>query len=265
MNAVQANSLSFAHDATPILRGINLAARPGSIHMIIGPNGSGKTTLLRLLASILRPSAGEIQILGKSAQSYSPRLLAQAVAHLPQVLPKALPLTVRELVLLGRTPHQGLLGRASRADLAAAETAMRQADVPHLADILLGNLSGGEYQRAHIAKALCQQPSVLLLDEPTASLDPGHGLKVMELVCTLRDATGLCAVISSHDLNLTVRYADQVTLLHAGRAVCQGPPDRVLVPEQLEPVYNCGFIRLGTEKGLSALVPTLNVATTEQA
>lgn len=265
MNAVQASGLSFAHDGMPILRGIDLTARPGSIHMVIGPNGSGKTTLLRLLASILRPSAGEIHILGKSAQNYSPRLLAQAVAYLPQALPRPLPLTVRELVLLGRTPHQGLLGLENRADLAAAETAMRLADVSHLADTQLCRLSGGEYQRAFIAKALCQEPSILLLDEPTASLDPAHGLHVLELVRSLRGATGLCAVIASHDLNLTARYADQVTLLHAGRMACQGPPDKVLVPEQLEPVYQCGFFRLGTEKGLSALVPVLNATTTEQA
>jgi iron complex transport system ATP-binding protein len=253
--AVEARGLDFARGSTAVLTCVDLAARPGVIHAIVGPNGSGKTTLLRLLAGILRPHAGTLEILGRPLAAYSSRQRARTMAYLPQSLPGPLPLTVRELVLLGRTAHQGLLGLEGRADREAVDRALELARVEHLAGARLERLSGGELQRAFIAKALCQEPAILLLDEPTASLDPAHGLQVMELLAGLRRAREVCTVLASHDLNLASRYADEATLLHGGRVACQGEPAMVLAPERLEPVYGCGFERCVSGAGTGALLP----------
>ncbi|MBU1041715.1 MAG: ABC transporter ATP-binding protein [Proteobacteria bacterium] len=253
--AVEARGLDFTRGSTAVLKGVGLTARQGVIHAIVGPNGSGKTTLLRLLAGILRPSAGTVKILGRPLFAYSHLQRARTMAYLPQSLPGPLPLTVRELVLLGRTAHQGLLGLETRADREAVDRALDLARVAHLGDARLEHLSGGEMQRAFIAKALCQEPTILLLDEPTASLDPAHGLQVMELLAGLRSAQAVCTVMVSHDLNLAARYADEATLLHGGRVACQGKPSMVFAPERLEPVYGCGFERCPSSAGPGALLP----------
>jgi len=248
--AVEARGLTFARGRAAVLDGVDLVARPGVIHAIVGPNGSGKTTLLRLLAGVLRPQAGTIALLGRPLSAYSPRQRARAMAYLPQSLPGPLPLTVRELVLLGRTAHQGLLGLEGGADREAVARAMDLARVDRLADVRLERLSGGELQRVFIAKALCQEPAILLLDEPTASLDPAHALQVMELLAGLRATRKVCAILASHDLNLAARYADEATLLHGGRVALRGEPSAVFAPERLEPVYGCGFERCVSPAGL---------------
>ncbi len=253
--AVKVCGLDFTRGSTAVLRDVGLTARQGVIHSIVGPNGSGKTTLLRLLAGILRPSAGTVEILGRPLTAYSHRQRARTMAYLPQNLPGPLPLTVRELVLLGRTAHQGLLGLETRADQEAVECALDLARVAHLAGARLEHLSGGEMQRAFIAKALCQEPAILLLDEPTASLDPSHGLQVMELLAGLRSTQAVCTVMASHDLNLAARYADEATLLQGGRVACQGKPSMVFAPERLEPVYGCVFERCPSSAGPGALLP----------
>jgi iron complex transport system ATP-binding protein len=255
VHAVEARGLCFTRGSTTVLKDVGFTARQGVIHAIVGPNGSGKTTLLRLLVGILRPSAGTVEILGRPLAAYSHRQRAKAMAYLPQNLPGPLPLTVRELVLLGRTAHQGLLGLETRADREAVDRALDLARVDHLADVRLERLSGGEMQRAFIAKALCQEPSILLLDEPTASLDPAHGLQVLELLAELRMARKVCTVMASHDLNLAARYADEATLLHGGRIACQGNPLMVFAPERLETVYGCGFERCPSSAGPGLLLP----------
>ncbi|MBI5519169.1 MAG: ABC transporter ATP-binding protein [Desulfovibrio sp.] len=257
-HALEARGLCFARGRTTILADISLAARPGAIHAVIGPNGSGKTTLLRLLAGILCPCAGTVELLERPLGVYSHRQRARAVAYLPQSLPGTLPLTVRELVLLGRTAHQGLLGLETSSDREAVGRALDLARVAHLADARLERLSGGELQRAFIAKALCQEPAVLLLDEPTASLDPAHALQVIELLAGLRKAHAVCTVLASHDLNLAARYADEATLLHGGRVVCQGAPAMVFSPQRLEPVYGCGFELCQSSSGAGVLLPFSN-------
>lgn len=255
VHAIEARKLCFTRGSTAVLEGIDITARQGVIHAIVGPNGSGKTTLLRLLAGILQPNAGTVEIFGHPFTTYSHRQRARTMAYLPQSLPVSLPLTVRELVILGRTAHQGLLGLETRADRKAVDEALDLTRVAHLADTRLEHLSGGEMQRAFIAKALCQEPAILLLDEPTASLDPAHGLQVMELLAGLRSTQAVCTVMASHDLNLAARYADNATLLHGGRVACQDNPSMVFSPERLEPVYGCCFERCPSSVGPCALLP----------
>lgn len=264
VHAVEARRLDFTRGSTAVLKGVGLTARQGVIHAIVGPNGSGKTTLLRLLAGILRPCAGAVEIHGRPLAAYAHRQRARTMAYLPQNLPGPLPLTVRELVLLGRTAHQGLLGMETRADQEAVDCALDLARVAHLAGTRLEHLSGGEMQRAFIAKALCQEPTILILDEPTASLDPAHGLQVMELLAGLRSTQAVCTVMASHDLNLAARYADEATLLHGGRVACQGNPSMVFAPERLEPVYGCGFERCPSSVGPGALLPFPHDANPQQ-
>ncbi|MEW6220196.1 MAG: ABC transporter ATP-binding protein [Thermodesulfobacteriota bacterium] len=222
-----------------ILEGISLAVAAGEILLITGPNGAGKTTLVRIMAGTLPASAGEVRLLGRPLARIRRRERARTLALVPQVLPAELPFTVRELVQMGRTPHQGLLALPSAADWHAAEAAMAAAEVSHLAARRLDRLSGGERQRVFVARALCQEPRILLLDEPVASLDLGHQLRLLDLLDRLRRDRGLTVVMVGHDLNLASLYADRLLLLAGGRTVALGPPAEVLTAQRLADVYGC--------------------------
>lgn len=255
MTRLAAENLRFAYAEAPVLRGVDLAVAAGELHMVVGPNGSGKSTLLRLLAGLLRPGQGRVLLGDAPIGDLAARELAKGLAYVPQALPARVELTVRELTLLGRTPHQGLLGLESARDAEAADWAMDRTGVAHLAGMRLLRLSGGERQRAFLAKALCQRARFLLLDEPTASLDPAHGLRAMGLVADLCRDQGLGAVVVSHDLNLALRFGHGATLLHQGLVAGQGYPAEVLAPGPLREVYGCEFARLAHADGAVFLAP----------
>ena len=240
--AITTSNLSHFFGKRNVLKHLSFSVEKGDFFIIIGPNGSGKTTLMKLMAGILKPRKGQIEILGLPKLSYTPRALARAVAFVPQRLPVDLPFTVREAVLLGRAPYQGALGIERERDLEIAEQAMQFTEVDHLNSLNIGQLSGGEQQRVFIARAICQEPEIMLLDEPTAALDLAHQVKVMDLMEKLKIEKGITVIMVSHDVNLAAMYSDQVLLLKEGQVVCMGTPSEVLSFRRLEETYACKLL-----------------------
>jgi len=219
------------------LAGVSLAARAGEMRAVLGPNGSGKTTLLRVALGVLPAGAGTSAILGRPATSWSRRALARAVGVVTQQEENLFPQRVRETVLLGRYAHLSLWGAERPEDHAAVTRALERCDVHHLADRWIWAVSGGEYQRVRLARALAQEPRLLVLDEPTASLDVRHEMELFELIRTLADRDGLAVVVITHHVNLAARFADRVLLLSGGRPAGDGTPAEVLTRETVERVF----------------------------
>jgi len=242
MNAVFVQNVSLNYGDQSILHGVSCAVEQGEFFAVIGPNGSGKTTLLRLMAGLLKPTAGTLRIMENPLNSYNRKNFARIVAVVPQELPFDLPFRVAETVLLGRSPHLGLWEMENVRDWDLAREAMHTMDVSHLAARSLNQLSGGERQRVFIARAICQKPDLLLLDEPTASLDPAHQLKIMDLMTRLCREQGITVVMVSHELNLVAMYADRLLLLNRGIQAGLGVPKNVLTRELLEKCYGCAII-----------------------
>ncbi|EFI35434.1 ABC transporter related protein [Desulfonatronospira thiodismutans ASO3-1] len=239
MNAVKISGVSFSRAGQHILQDISMEAGEGEFLAIIGPNGAGKTTLLRLAAGLEQPDSGCVQMLGRAVSSYTRREFAAQVALVPQEVPLEMPFKVAETVLLGRSPHLGLWEMEGEKDRQLALQAMQNMGVEHLAGRRLDQLSGGERQRVFIARAICQQPRVLLLDEPTASLDPAHQVGIMDLLEGLCREQGVSVIMVSHELNLAAMYADRMLLLSRGRTAGTGAPHEVLTRELLEKSYGC--------------------------
>jgi len=227
------------------LQGLSCEVREGEILGIIGPNGSGKSTLLKLLGSILRPHRGTIRLQGRALDLLARQEVARTVAYVPQFSSVVFPFTLAELVLMGRFPHRrsggalGGFGWETAEDLRAAEQAMGAMEILHLADRAIGEVSGGERQRAFIARALAQAPKILLLDEPTVFLDLRHQLDICSIMRRLNREQGLTVVWVSHDLNLAGQYCDRLLLLQEGALVRLDAPSAVLQPEVIESVYRC--------------------------
>jgi iron complex transport system ATP-binding protein len=241
-SAFAVENLSFAFGTQFVLKNLSFSVRKSDVFIIIGPNGAGKTTLIKLMVGILKIQTGQIEILQTPIGNYSQKRLAKALAYVPQGLPVGFPFTVAETVLLGRAPHQKVLGLASQNDLDIAQQAMMFTEITHLARRKLDQLSGGEQQRVLIARALCQQPQVILLDEPTASLDLSHQIRIMDLMEKLKTEKGVTVVMVSHDVNLAAMYGDQLLLLKEGEIVCMGSPDEVLNFKTLEETYDCKLL-----------------------
>jgi iron complex transport system ATP-binding protein len=220
------------------LRDVSLEVRAGEYHAVLGPNGSGKTTLVRAALGLVPPTAGRADILGRPAGDWTRRDLARAVGVVSQREDNLFPQRVRETVLLGRYPHLSLFGGVRAADRAAVDRALVACDVVDLADRWLWTLSGGEYQRVRLARALAQEPKLLVLDEPTASLDLRHEMELFELVRALVETHGLAALMITHHVNLAARFADRVLILAGGRAVARGAPPDVLTRETVERVFD---------------------------
>lgn len=220
----------------PALDGVSLRVARGELVLLAGPNGSGKSTLFASLSGLRRPDAGTIAIEGRALASWSRRALAQAVGALPQREEQWFPLRVEEAVLLGRWSRLGPFAAASDADHAAVRTAMERTDVLRFVGRSTDTLSGGEWQRVRLARALAAEPRYLLLDEPTTALDLAHEMALLELLRQLVD-TGLGVLAITHHLNAAAQYADQVVLLDRGAAAASGPPPSVLTAEHLTRVF----------------------------
>lgn len=218
-------SWSPGRGAGTILHRTSFELEPGRVLGVVGPNGAGKTTLLRLLYRFHRPVTGSVSVDGQDIWTLSARAVARCVAAVLQEQPGDFALTVTEIVALGRTPHlRGFAERVGAHDSGVVENALRQLNLESLADRHLGTLSGGERQRVMVARALAQEPLLLILDEPTNHLDIRHQLEVLDLIRKLP----FTIVTSLHDLNLTSEVCDDVLLLQAGRSLGFGPPDQVL-------------------------------------
>ena len=233
---VEAEGVSFSYGAQTALREVSFTARSGELVALVGPNGAGKSTLLRLAAGLLVPSAGRVRVGGLDAPTAPRRALARVCALVPQEPRAPWPFTVREAVMMGRAPHQGLLAVAGPFDRGAVQGALEACDLVALADRRLDALSGGERRRVFFARALAQEPRVLLLDEPTAFLDLAHQVAAMEMA-RVAARGGLCVVAVLHDLNLAGESADRIVVLSRGRVVADGPPREVLSAERVSEVW----------------------------
>ncbi len=237
--AVVAQDLRHAYGPETVLRGLSFDVKKGEFFIIIGPNGSGKTTLLKILAGIDRSFQGNVELLQRPLQSYTRRELARRLALVPQLAAEAFPFSVQEVLLMGRAPHMGLLGLETENDRRIAEQAMRFTGVSHLGHRTLDQLSGGERQRVFLARAVCQEPAVILLDEPTAALDLAHQIRVMDLMARLQQERGVTILMVSHDINLAAMYADHLMLLKSGARVAIGPPGEIVTYQNIERTYGC--------------------------
>lgn len=230
-------SLRVAYDGHEVLHGLDLQVASGEMVGLLGPNGSGKSTLLRVLAGLLAPASGQIHLSDRPLRQLSSRERARRVALVPQsvLIPFAFP--VSDVVAMGRHPHLGLLGAPTPRDFEIIHQALQETDCAHLQDRLVTELSGGELQRVIIARALAQQATLLLLDEPTAHLDINHQLEIARLLGRLNREQGLTVLWVSHDLNLAAEFCQRLVMLHDGRVTADGTPGQVLTPETVERVY----------------------------
>jgi len=236
------------------LQGVSLAIAPRQFHAVLGPNGSGKTTLVRIALGALPPLAGRADIDRRPASSWSRPDLAKLVGVVPQREDNLFPQRVRETVLLGRYAHLSLWGRERPEDHAAVDRALAACDARQLADRWLWTLSGGEYQRVRVARALAQEPKLLVLDEPGMSLDLKHEMELFELVRGLVERQGLGVLMITHDLNLAARFADSLLLLEGGRPIASGAPADVLTQQTVETVFSWP-VAMQTIDGRPQMIP----------
>ena len=236
---LEARGLVLRYDTavSPAVVDVDLTLAGGELLALVGPNGSGKTTLLRVLLGVLEPERGAVSLLDRPLAAWDRRALAGAVGVVVQREEAAFPLRVRDAVMMGRYAHMGPLGAPSARDQDAVDRALKRCDVTALAQRWVATLSGGEWQRVRIARALAQEPKALVLDEPTANLDVAHEMELFELAAHLARADGLAALVVTHHLNLAARYADRLVVLHRGRVVAAGPAADVIRREVLEPVF----------------------------
>jgi len=259
--SLTAEHVSYAYRrrrAAPIqaLDDVNVSIPTGSFTGLIGPNGCGKSTLLRLLAGIDRPAGGHVRLDGRDVASYTRREYARRVAVVPQETHPAFDYSVMDMVLMGRHPHLGPLQLEGPADHAEAARALDATHVGHLADRAFTALSGGEKQRVVIASALAQAGEVLLLDEPTASLDLGSQLDVTALLDRLHRERGATMVMATHDLNLAASLCDTLILLRAGRVLAHGPTADVLTSSSVSALYGVeADVRMHEHAGHLTVVP----------
>ncbi len=238
MIRLTANHVTFAYNGQTVISDLSLAVAQGEVLGLIGPNGAGKSTVLRALAGQCTPNIGAVLLDGKNVRALSSLARARRIGLVPQGESLAWPLTVEEIVALGRAAHRGWLLPLSTVDRDVIAWALACTHLTRLRDRPVDKLSGGERQRTLIARALTQQPAVLLLDEPTANLDIHHQLQVLDLMRELVTSGNLAAVLAIHDLTLAARYCDRLVLLHAGRAIACGSPETVLTSDNLRAVFD---------------------------
>ena len=245
----------YPRASKPAVNGVSLDAPAGRITAVVGPNGSGKSTLVRALIGRIPIQRGRIAVEGDDVATLEPRALARSVAVVTQREEPAFPLAVREFIALGRHPHLGLWSGTDLASSSAIDAAIERADVASLLARRTDELSGGEWQRVRIARALAQQAPALVLDEPTTFLDVAHEMAVFELLDALaRD--GQAVLLVSHQLNLVARFASHLVLLHDGVVAASGPPAEVMRGPVLEPVYGWPLVVIrDAATGAPALVP----------
>jgi iron complex transport system ATP-binding protein len=237
MTIVKLTDIGFKYNADWVLRNISFEVSRGEFMGVIGPNGSGKTTLLKVMDGLLDPGEGEIWIDGIPGRQFTRTELARRIAVVPQDTQLIFPFTVEEVVLMGRAPHLGKLRFEGEKDFRIAENAMRVTDTYSLKDRGMNALSGGERQRVLIARALAQEPRIMLLDEPTALLDIRHQVEFFDLIKTLNREQSLTVIAVTHDINLASNYCDRIILLQAGQIFAVGAPRDVIMESNIQDVY----------------------------
>ena len=251
---LRATRLEYAYpNGIQALAGLSLSLAPGELVSVLGPNGSGKSTLQKLMCGLLQPSGGEVQLDARALASYSSGELARRIAAVPQVLSALPDADVRSFVMGGRYPHRSAFGKRRQGDAHAVQTALEEVDAADWGERHLRSLSGGQAQRVLVARALAQEADFLLLDEPTAALDPEHQVRTFELFRRLVEG-GRAALVATHELHLASCFSDRILLMSEGRAVAMGSPEEVLRLEVLEPVFG-SQLHFGGAPGVHAGAP----------
>ena len=232
---LEIEGLHFGYNGRETLKDINLTAKKGEFWGILGPNGSGKTTLVKAINQVLKPSSGTIRINGENIQHLKHNEIARDLAVVSQVFSINFEFTVEDIVMMGRTPH--IKKGESEEDFEIVRDAMKKTNTDYLKDRFVTQLSGGELQRVVIARALAQQPSILLLDEPTSHLDITNQIDVLNLAKS-ECKKGMLVVAVIHDLDLAAYYCDKICLIRDGEIVAKGTPEEVLTTENIQNVYN---------------------------
>lgn len=235
--SVESLSYVYGRHGVEALSEVTLTIARGEIAALLGPNGCGKSTMLRNCCGAFRPSRGRVLYEGQEVHSLATRERARRIAFVPQQVRVDFPFTVREVVMMGRAPHQGQLGLERDADARAVEESMARTRVTHLSNRRLSQLSGGEAQRVMLAQILAQEADLLILDEPTSHLDINFQAEIMDLLVALNESRGTTVLLSLHDLNLAALYCNRVFLLKAGRLHSEGTPADVLTSAALHEVY----------------------------
>ena len=238
MAALRLQNVDFSYDEDILaLKGVSLDVESGEFLGVIGPNGSGKTTMVRVLSRGEKPRSGSVLLEDEDIWDISPKAFARRVAVVPQDTSIAFDFSVFEVVLMGRSPHLGRFSLERPADIQAAEDAMRLTNITHLSSRSINALSGGETQRAIIARALAQQTDILLLDEPTSHLDLNYQFEIMDLLRALNRERGITVVVVMHDLNLAAQYCGRLVLMNRGEVLAQGGPEDVVTETAIREAY----------------------------
>jgi iron complex transport system ATP-binding protein len=251
--AIETHQISFAYGVRTVLDGVSLSVERGEMMAVLGPNGSGKTTLIKILSGVLTPK-GEVKLNGKTVESYARRELSKLFAVVPQESRVNFPYTVAEVVLMGRASYHSPFALEGKKDLEVAKASMELTDSRSFADRYLHELSGGEKQRVMLARALAQEPEILLLDEPSAFLDLKHQIQIFELLRRLNRERHLTIVAALHDLNLAALFFPRLVMLCSGPIYRDGAPSEVLTEKTIDEVYG---IRVRVEQDPLAGKPQL--------
>jgi iron complex transport system ATP-binding protein len=253
--AIKTENLTFAYKDQPVIKGISLSIEKGEMVGLLGPNGSGKTTVLKIFSAVLS-GRGQVKLNGRDIQTYGKRELSRLFAMVPQESQILFPYTVAEIVLMGRASYHSPLALEGERDLEIARASMELTDCLSFADRYLHELSGGEKQRVIIARALAQEPEILLLDEPSAFLDLKHQVQIFELMRRLNREHGLTIVAALHDLNLAALFFPRLVMLRDGRIYRDGSPREVLTESTIEEIYG---IKVRVEQDASNQKPQILV------
>jgi iron complex transport system ATP-binding protein len=256
MVKLEMQNVTLAYGPKVVVRDLNFQMRPGEMVGLVGPNGCGKSTIIKALSRVIPPHSGRILLNGKDISRISRKDLACMLGVVPQMSLLPSVFTAFEIVLMGRNPHLGLFQYEGPRDMAIAWQAMERASTQHLAHRRINELSGGEIQGIVIARVLAQETEAILLDEPTANLDIGRQIEILDLIKGLCRENNMTVVAALHDLNLASQYCDQLILINNERIHAEGTPAMVINPENIEEVYGGGsYVHTHPLSGLPAVLP----------